>query len=337
MPAGQERALRRRIRSIRSTQKITRAMELIAASRIVRAQQAIAAARPYTDQMRQVVADISADPEASGHWVFSGRGQRAVVVVLAADRGLSGAFNANVLRGANDVVRQLGASGGGPAVIGVGRRAASYFNFRGRRLDASFDGFTDRPTFDDARKIVAGVKEQLDKGDVGEVHLVSTRFLTAGTQVVEDRRLIPLDAQEVARQSGRQREHREGDRGPDRGRQEGQGGHGPSPTSTGTTIFEFEPGPAEILDRLLPLWLEAEVYAALLESAASFHVAQQRAMKAATDNADDLVTTLQRAMNRARQDAITTEIMEIIGGAEALRHEDDVESRPDVYVSKQAS
>ena len=318
MPAGQERALRRRIRSIRSTQKITRAMELIAASRILRAQQAMAAARPYAEHMREVVADISSAPEASGHWVFSGRGDRAVVIVLAGDRGLSGAFNATVLRAGNELANRLGQRGAAPAVIGVGRKAQSYFSFRGRQLSALFQGFTDRPHFEDARQIVGAVKEELDKGDVGEIHLVSTRFASVGSQVVEDRRLVPLDAPS----------------------KDSHGEPGPGGTSDhrGATIFEFEPDPQEILDRLLPEWLEAEIYMALLESAASFHVAQQRAMKAATDNADDLITSLQRAMNRARQDAITTEIMEIVGGAEALREEDgDQLGRPDVYVFNEAS
>jgi F-type H+-transporting ATPase subunit gamma len=317
VPAGQERALRRRIRSIRSTQKITRAMELIAASRIVRAQQAIMAARPYAEHMRAVVADISAAPEARGHWVFSGQGQRQVVIVLAADRGLSGAFNVNAMRAAEDVLRRMGRSGPEPTVVAVGRRAQSYFNFRGRAVSSAFEGFSDRPTFEDARRVVGAVREQLERGDVGELHLVSTRFLSVGSQKVEDRRLVPLER--PADDGGQGQGH--------------DGGARPADGPGGTLIFEFEPEPDQILDRLLPQWLESEIYTALLESAASFHVAQQRAMKSATDNADDLVTTLQRAMNRARQDSITTEIMEIVGGAEALRHEEDLAEavRPEQY------
>jgi F-type H+-transporting ATPase subunit gamma len=238
--------------------------------------------------------------------LFAGGGDKAVVVLLGADRGLSGAFNVSVLRAGEELLRRLSSGGGAPAVIGVGRKVLSYFNYNERPLAARFDGFSDRPRFEDAQHLVAAITEQLDSGDVGEIHLVSTRFLSMGSQRVECRRLVPMDIAE---------------------REE-------------TTAFEFEPDPDQILDKLLPRWLEAELYLALLESAASFHVAQQRAMKAATDNADDLIKTLSRAMNRARQDAITTEIMEIVGGAEALRQaglSDQVVGRPDIYVLPDAS
>lgn len=304
-------------------------MELIAASRIVRAQQAINAARPYTERMREVVVDISTAPEAKDHWVLSGTGDRSVIIVLAGDRGLSGAFNANVLREANEIAKRS-SGGGGPAIIAVGRKAQSYFNFRQRPVAASFSGFSDRPTFENARQIVEAVKEELDKGNVGQVHLVSTRFNSVGVQQVEDHRLVPLDASEIRAQAHHDRDHDDSRGHDDHGRANDEG----------TTVFEFEPEAGEILDQLLPQWLEAEVYTALLESAASFHVAQQRAMKAATDNADDLIKTLRRQMNRARQDAITTEIIEISGGAEALRQaglSEDTEGRPDVYVFPQAS
>jgi len=308
MPAGQERLLRRRIRSIESTQKITRAMELIAASRIVRAQQAIQAARPYTERMDDVVAEIAAAPEAKGHWIFAGGGPRSLVVVLGADRGLAGAFNINVHRAADDLLRDLDTRGPEPAVIGIGRKVRGYFHFRGRALAESLEGMSDRPRYEDAQRVVKAITEQLENSDIGQIFLVYTHFLSMGLQRVEGRRLVPLDL--------------------------------PKREGSGTTVFEFEPDPAEILDDLLPRWLEAEIYLGLLESAASFFVAQQRAMKAATDNADDLIKTLRRQMNRARQDAITTEIMEIVGGAEALRQaglDEEAEGRPDIYVFPEAS
>jgi F-type H+-transporting ATPase subunit gamma len=308
MPAGQERVLRRRIRSIESTQKITRAMELIAASRIVRAQQAIQAARPYTQRMEDVVAEIASAPEAKDHWIFAGGGPRSLVVVLGADRGLAGAFNINVHRSADELLRELEIRGPEPDVLGVGRKVRGYFHFRGRALAESLEGMSDRPRFEDAQGVVEGITRELENGDIGQIFLVYTHFLSMGSQRVESRRLVPLEV--VGREGA------------------------------GTTVFEFEPGPAEILDRLLPRWLEAEVYLGLLESAASFFVAQQRAMKAATDNADELIKTLRRQMNRARQDAITTEIMEIVGGAEALRQaglSEAGEGRPDIYVFPQAS
>jgi F-type H+-transporting ATPase subunit gamma len=306
VPAGQERILRRRIRSIQSTQKITRAMELIAASRIVRAQLAIAAAKPYAERMTDVVSEMAATPEAKDHWVLAGGGDRALVVVLAADRGLSGAFNGSVLRAGDELLRRLSHGGKSPALVAVGRKAVSHFRFNGRAPTERFEGISDRPRFEDAQAVVAALARQLEGGSIGEIYLVSTRFLSVGTQKVDVRKLVPLDR----------------------------------PEREGTTVFEFEPEPDEILDRLLPRWLEAEIYVALLESAASFHVAQQRAMKAATDNADDLIKTLRRSMNRARQDSITTEIMEIVGGAEALRQAgigEEVAGRPDIYVYPDAS
>jgi F-type H+-transporting ATPase subunit gamma len=309
VPAGQERILRRRIRSVQSTQKITRAMELIAASRIVRAQQAITAAKPYAERMQQVVSELAATPEAKGHWVFGGGGGKALVVVLGADRGLAGAFNTSVLRSADELVGQLSRGGTRPAIIGVGRKVVSYFRFRGTEMAAQFEGFVDRPHFENAQRVVEAIIQQIDSGGVGEVHLVCTRFLSVGSQRAQARRLVPMERPENI-------------------------------DGESTAAFEFEPGPEEILDRLLPRWLEAELYAALLESAASFHVAQQRAMKAATDNADKLIKTLRRDMNRARQDSITTEIMEIVGGAEALRQSgaaEETSGRPDIYVLPEAS
>jgi len=306
VPAGQERALRRRIRSIESTQKITRAMELIAASRISRAQQAIQAAKPYTERLEEVVSELAAAPEAKDHWVFNGGDGHPLVVVLGGDRGLSGAFNVSVTRAAEALMRDLAARGPAPAVIGVGRKAVSYFNFQERPLAAALEGITVRPVFADAQEVARAVSSQVDSGAVSAIFLVSTRFLSVGSQRVESRRLVPLER----------------------------------PPQEATTVFEFEPEPDEILDRLLPRWLEAEIYSALLESAASFHVAQQRAMKAATDNADDLIKTLRRVMNRARQDSITTEIMEIVGGAEALRQvgaDEGSAGRPDTYVFPEAS
>ena len=323
MPAGEERALRRRIRSVASTQKITRAMQLIAASRIVRAQQAMTAARPYAERMEDVIRELAETPEAKRHWVFAGGGERAVVVVLGADRGLCGAFNSSVHRVAEELLGELSHGGTGPDVIAVGRKGKGYFRFRGRPVAESLEGFTDRPKFEDAQRVVEAISRELESGTIGEIYLVYTRFLNVGSQRAVRRRLVPLELEEPkeARSAGTGNEH---------------AGHEPD----GPTMFDFEPEPDAILDRLLPRWLEAEIYLALLESAVSFHVSQQRAMQAATDNADDLIKTLRRQMNRARQDSITTEITEIAGGAEALRQAGIGEenfARPDIYVYPDAS
>jgi F-type H+-transporting ATPase subunit gamma len=195
-------------------------------------------------------------------------------------------------------------------MLSVGRKALSFFRFRGIAVDESFTGFSDRPTFADARRVAAAVTAPFVAEEVDQVLIVSTRFLSAGTQVVETRQLLPL---------------------PEPGPANGSDGEAASPGAVpGASVgmgesgerqgyTEFEPASSDLLADLVPRYAEAAVFGALLEAAASEHTARQRAMAAATDNADELVKTLSRIMNRARQDAITTEIMEIVGGAEALR------------------
>jgi F-type H+-transporting ATPase subunit gamma len=287
---GQERLLRRRIRSVQSTRKITRAMELIAASRIVRAQHAIRAARPYVDQMRDVVRNLADTPEAASHPLFRRPEslRRAALIVITADRGLAGAYNSSVLRASERTLARHRQEGHDVMLVTVGRKADSHFRFRNRPPATAITGISDRPAFADARRIVGAVMEAYTEGEVDQVQLIYTRFRSMGVQEVTLRQLVPLEDM-------------------DRDQEDGQ-----------HVDYEYEPDPREILDRLVPRWLEAEVFAALLESAASEHAARQRAMKAATDNADELTKVLTRRMNRARQDTITTEIMEIVGGAEAL-------------------
>jgi F-type H+-transporting ATPase subunit gamma len=295
MAGGQERILRRRIRSVQSTKKITRAMELIAASRIVRAQQAIAAARPYVAQIREVVADLARDPEARRHPLYREpeEARRAAILAVTADRGLAGAYNSSILRATERMIRDHESRGLEVMLVTTGRKAQSYFRYRGRPPEAAFTGFSERPSFEDARRVAAVLIDAYSEGRIDSIQLIYTRFVSLGSQAVTARQLIPLQ-EDAAR--------------------EGADGEAPS-----TVVYEYEPGAEEIVERLLPSWVEAEVLAALLEAAASEQASRQRAMKAATDNAEDLITRLTRVMNRARQDAITTEIMEIVGGAEALR------------------
>jgi F-type H+-transporting ATPase subunit gamma len=297
MAGGQERILRRRIRSVQNTMKITRAMELIAASRIVKAQQAIAAARPYVERMAEVVADLANTPEGRRHPLFrqpeAGAAERSAIIIVGGDRGLSGAYNSTAIRTGEELI---GRSRQRPLLIAAGRRVESYFRYRDRQPDAVVSGHADRPLYEDAQAVVAPVIKAFRDGSVDEVHLVYWRFVTSGSQQIASRRLIPLD---LSKERG------------DRGQNDQPQGL--------PVAYEYEPDPDAILDALLPQWLEAEVYAAMLDAAASFHAAQQRAMKAATDNAEDLITNFTRIMNRARQETITTEIMEIVGGAEALR------------------
>jgi F-type H+-transporting ATPase subunit gamma len=302
MAGGQERVLRRRIRSVQSTRKITKAMELIAASRIVRAQGRIAANRPYRLGMqkilRQVVED---DPTVAEKLLGTPESPQSVgILAIVGDRGLAGSYNSGVLRATERLVAEHRRNGAEVTLWTVGKKAPSYFRYRGIDVARSFPGVADRPEFVNARDIAAVVASPFAAGEVEMVQLVSTRFISAGIQRVETQQLLPLPLP-----SG------EGD--------DASGDIDALPTGGATGYTEFEPDGETLLAALAPRATEAEIFAALLEGAASFFTAQQRAMAAATENADELVRTLTRVMNRARQDSITTEIMEIVGGAEALR------------------
>jgi F-type H+-transporting ATPase subunit gamma len=290
---GQERILRGRIRSVQATKKITRAMELIAASRIVKAQQRVVAAVPYSDRITEVVRDLAAAGAGRSDPLLAGREsvKNVCYVVLSADRGLCGGYNAGVLRATEGEIKQDAVHGRGHQIVAIGRKAEGYFRFRGYNIVRSFSGFTENPTYDVAKEIGEFVTGLYASGEVDRVELVYTRFISAGSQEVVQRPLVPLDTQVT-----------EG------GDAKNAAGHD----------YEFEPTPELILSTLLPRYVEARVYAALLNAAASEHAFRQRAMKSATDNAEELIKNLSRIMNRARQDAITTEIMEIVGGAEAL-------------------
>ena len=360
MPGGQERALRRRVRSIQSTKKITRAMELIAASQIVRSLTRMTANRPYRAGMARIVVEAAKGDPAAAEKLLGAPAERQAVVVLAivADRGLAGPYNASTLRATERLVADLSAQGISVRLFTVGKKAPSYFRFRRQAVERSFQQMSERPSWGDARAVAAAVTAPFLAGDVQQVLCVSMRYKSAGSQAVEVHQLLPLPepgraalpstpaaagtpatgtggvasapptgaptggpavsaaphaapavvaapAVAAARAGG------SADGGPD-------SEHAGEPASAGYT--EFEPDVETLLSRLAPRAVESEIFTAMLEGAASFFTAQQRAMAAASDNADELVRTLTRVMNRARQDAITTEIMEIVGGAEALRH-----------------
>ena len=297
------REYRARIRSVESTKKITRAMELIAASRIIKAQQRAQAAAPYARELTRAVSALvtysnvehpltSEKPDAAS----------AAVLVITSDRGLAGSYSSSVLKEAERLSQKLRDEGKEVGTYITGRKGEAYFHFRRRPMVGSWTGFSDNPNYDDARQVADALLEAFlaEEGGVDEVHVVYTRFITAGSQEVVLRPLVPLSADTVAGGDGKA------------GSSDGSGGD-----------YEFEPDPSTILDSLLPRYVEARVYAALLNAAASEHAFRQRAMKSATDNAEELIKSLSRVMNRARQDSITTEIMEIVGGAEALDAGDD--------------
>lgn len=312
--------LRRRIRSIQSTKKITRAMELIAASRIVRAQQAIAAARPYVEKMSEVVGHLADTPDGRNHPLFRQPETlgRAALIVIAGDRGLSGAYNSSVLRAAERRIRELEGAGAEVVLVAVGRKVGNYFRYRRRDPAAAFTGVADRPGPDDAKAVAEAVIGAYTAGELDEIDLVYTHFESIGRQSVLTRSLVPIE-----RPAGGAEPAPSAPGSLPAPGHSGETGSGPAGTSERTVDYEYEPGPAELLEYLLPNWLQGEILAALLSASASEYVARQRAMKAATDNAEELITNLTRVMNRARQDAITTEIMEIVGGAEALREDAD--------------
>ncbi len=299
MAGGQERILRRRIRSVQSTRKITKAMELIAASRIVRAQNRIAANRPFREGMERVLRlTAAADPQAAAKLLGTPETPgRVGILAIVGDRGLAGSYNSGVLRATEHRVAEYRASGTEVTLWSVGKKAPSYFRYRGIETAQSFVGVADRPEFADARHIAAVVAAPFVSGDIDLVEMISTRFISAGTQRVERRQMLPLPSR------CRTARRRRSSRGSIRSRATPNSNRSPRSCSS-----SWRPGRSR--RRSSPR---------CSKGTASFFTAQQRAMAAATENADELVRTLTRVMNRARQDAITTEIMEIVGGAEALR------------------
>jgi len=294
MAGGQERILRRRIKSVAATRKITKAMELIAASQIAKSQARIAQNRPYRDGMKRIIVEAAlGDPAVAKKMLVAPENvSQAVVLVISGDRGLSGAYNSSVMRAGERLVKQLRSEGAQVRLFVVGKKAPGFFRFRGMEVEQSFVGFADRPAFANAREVARAVAAPFTSGEAQQVHLVSTKFLSAGSQSVAIEQLLPLSMPETVIDDAPKK-------------------------LKGYT--EFEPEVEQLLTFLAPRAIESEIFTALLEGAASFHSSQQRAMAAATDNADELGQTLSRIMNRARQDSITTEIMEIVSGAEALR------------------
>ena len=294
MAGGQERILRRRIKSVAATRKITKAMELIAASQIAKSQARIAQNRPYRNGMKRIIVEAAlGDPAVAKKMLVAPENvSQAVVLVISGDRGLSGAYNSSVMRAGERLVKQLRSEGAQVRLFVVGKKAPGFFRFRGMEVEQSFVGFADRPAFSNAREVARAVAAPFTSGEAQQVHLVSTKFLSAGSQSVAIEQLLPLSMPETVIEDAPKK-------------------------LKGYT--EFEPEVEQLLTFLAPRAIESEIFTALLEGAASFHSSQQRAMAAATDNADELGQTLSRIMNRARQDSITTEIMEIVSGAEALR------------------
>ncbi len=295
MPGGKERELKRRIGSVQTTKQITRAMELIAATRVVKAMNRADAARPYARQITSVIENLAAGGAEANHPLLRqvDEVEKVGFIVMAGDRGLAGAYNTNPIRACERQMEAHRLEGKNYSLFCVGKKANAYFRFRNYRVDHTYEGFSDSPAYEDARRIAEDVADAFVSGEIDEVELIYTEFISMGTQKVSVRRFLPLeDAETLAAEGG-------GD-------------------AAAVAAFEFEPSPEAVLASLLPRYIEARLFGALLDCAASEHANRQRAMKSATDNAEELITKLSREMNTARQAAITTEIMEIVSGAEAL-------------------
>jgi F-type H+-transporting ATPase subunit gamma len=288
--------LERRIRSVRNTRKITRAMELVAAAKLRRAEQRIVSLRPYAETMAELIAGVGRASSAVRLPLLDQRDtvENVAIVPLTGDRGLAGAFNAQILRRGFALERSLQAEGKGVRWVAVGKKGRSTLQFRRRELSGAYVGFTDQPGYEDAQAISHRVAELFTSGEVDRVTLVYNTFISAMTQKVTDNDVLPISADIL--------ETDEQERADD--------------TLRGD--FIFEPEPDEILQRLLPVYLETQIFRALLESTASEQGARMTAMRNASKNAGELIDTLTLRKNRARQAAITQEILEVVAGAEAL-------------------
>ncbi|MER7840547.1 F0F1 ATP synthase subunit gamma [Streptomyces sp. NPDC096040] len=293
---AQLRVYKRRIRSVSATKKITKAMEMIAASRVVKAQRKVAASTPYATELTRAVTAVGTGSNTKHPLTTEAENPaRAAVLLLTSDRGLAGAFNSNAIKAAEQLTERLEREGKEVDTYIVGRRGVAHYNFRERKISESFTGFTDEPSYADAKKVAAPLIEAIETptedGGVDELHIVYTEFVSMMTQTALDARLLPLRLEEVAEEK---------------------------PQGEILPLYDFEPSAEDVLDALLPRYVESRIYNALLQSAASKHAATRRAMKSATDNAGDLINTLSRLANAARQAEITQEISEIVGGASAL-------------------
>jgi F-type H+-transporting ATPase subunit gamma len=288
--------LKRRIRSIRNTRKITKAMELVASARLRRAQARIEAMRPYADRMMELmVGTARASTSLQGLTLLQRREvKRAAIVALTGDRGLAGAFNAQVLRRAFALERQLRADGIETRWLVAGKKGRSTLTFRRHEVEQAWIGFSDRPAYSDAQAIANRAIELYEGGEVDRVVLVYNQFVSALVQRVVESDVLPVPEHLL-------------ERGEEEERQAALLGD-----------FIYEPEPEEILRRLLPVYVETELYRALLESAASEQGARMTAMRNASGNAADLISSLTLDMNRARQAEITQEILEVVAGADAL-------------------
>ncbi|MFI1099254.1 F0F1 ATP synthase subunit gamma [Streptomyces melanogenes] len=294
---AQLRVYKRRIRAVTATKKITKAMEMIAASRIVKAQRKVAASMPYATELTRAVTAVATGSNTKHALTTEVEAPtRAAVLLITSDRGLAGGYSSNAIKQADRLIERLRGEGKEVDSYIVGRKGVAYYGFRERKIADSWTGFTDSPAYADAKRVAAPLIEAIQtetaEGGVDELHIVYTEFVSMMTQNAVDNRMLPLSLEAVEEESGTKGEI--------------------------LPLFDFEPSAEDVLDALLPRYVESRIYNALLQSAASEHAARRRAMKSATDNAGDLIKSLSRLANAARQAEITQEISEIVGGASAM-------------------
>ncbi|MEU0370566.1 F0F1 ATP synthase subunit gamma [Streptomyces sp. NPDC006283] len=294
---AQLRVYKRRIKSVTATKKITKAMEMIAASRIVKAQRQVAASTPYAAELTRAVTAVATGSTTKHALTTEAENPtRAAILLITSDRGLAGGYSANALKAAEQLTERLRGEGKEVDAYIVGRKGVSYYGFRERKVTESWTGFTDNPTYADAKKVaaplIAAIEKDTAEGGVDELHIVFTEFVSMLTQTPVQNRLLPLSLEKAQQEADTKGEI--------------------------LPLFDFEPSAEDVLDALLPRYVESRIYNALLQAAASKHAATRRAMKSATDNAGELIKSLSRLANAARQAEITQEISEIVGGASAL-------------------
>ena len=290
MASAELRIINRRIKSVKSTKKITRAMELIASSRIVKAQQRMEASNSYIEVLDQIVQEL-VSLGSIGEDETKQKSNKVALIVITSDRGLAGAYNSNILKLADQKYQEVVSSNKEVDLYAIGKKASGYFTYRNINPTSSYEGITDEPKFENAFEVMSSVIESYNNGDLAEVHILYTKYVSALTQNAIVKQLLPLVK---AEDNSNEQEV------------ENTGG------------YSFEPSAEEVLEELIPKYMNATLFGALLNSSTSEHASRMRAMKAATENAEDLVKVLTRQSNQARQAEITTEISEIVGGAEAL-------------------
>ena len=287
------RDVKRRIKSVQSTKKITRAMELIAASRVMKAQQRVRQARPYAEAITAALSDLASNAGAELHNSFLDprtERRKAAVVVVSSDRGLAGAYSSSVLRQAEELFARLRNEGVEPVTYVTGRKGTAFYRFRRRNVAGSWVGFSDSPSYENAKEVADAVIDAYKNEEIDEIFIVYTQFVSSLVQRAVARRLLPLEVIDTV----------------------------DAPATTYLPAYDYEPDIDTVLNQLVPRYIEARVFSAFLEASAAEQAARRRAMSQATENATGLIEQYTREYNQARQAAITQELMEVVGAAEAF-------------------